>query len=199
MANICSNHLHIEGNKEDIAPLRKAITNQDPELLELFYWFTFTDEDYGLWDDTFTPEEESICLSFGSNWSFPGGHFESLVAEYPRLTFEAYSEEAAMEFFLKVTASDGLACCEDLTPLDYYTAMNEDFATERKSIEELSYDEFLKYALDNKDEIDLDFLWCYLEPRIIDRIKRKDLPLFIDREWHSEEDTEKFTTKLKGE
>ena len=199
MANICSNHVHIEGSAKDIAPLREAISNQDPELLGRFCWFAFTNGDYGLWNDCYTPEEESISLSFGSKWSFPGGPFESLVADYPRLSFEVYSEESATELFMKITASDGEAHLTYLTPLEYYTAMNEDFAKERRFVENPDYEEFLRHVLEDEVNDDLDHLWTYLDPLIINRIKKKDLPLFIDREWYSEENAEKFAQKLKGE
>jgi len=200
MANICSCNLHIEGNKETIASLTKKITDQNDQLIELFYWFEKAKNDYGMWEDTFTPEPESINLSFGCKWAFPCDEFENLVKEYPSLEFSGSFEESGCEVYGKVSASEGIAFFTNMTPLDYFTEFNEDFATERNYIEKLSYKEFLKYTLDNnKDENDLDWLWCYLEPFIIDRIERKDLPLFIDREWHSEEDTEKFTTKLKGE
>lgn len=199
MANICSCYLHIEGNKDIIASLTKKITDQDKELIELFDWLEKAENDWGMWEDTFTPEPESINLSFGCKWGFPCNEFENLVAEYPSLEFSGNYEESGCEVYGKVSASNGVAFFTDMEPLGYFTEFNEDFAAEREDIEKLPYDKFLQYVIDDEDTADLDWLWCYLDPLIIDRIKRKDLPLFIDKEWHSEEDTEKFTTKLKGE
>ena len=199
MANICSNHMHIEGNKEDIRPLAEAIRDQNPELLELFTWFEFTEGDYGLWEDTFTPEPESINLSFGSKWNFPFDAFNSLVATYPKLNFEAFWEEPGMQVFGKACADndhDPLSY-EILTPLDYYTEMNEDFAHERKCLTEMSYKEFISYVMD--DWSDNDLFYGYLEEGIIKRINIKDLPLFIGKEWISENTIGIIESRLKGD
>ena len=182
MANLCSNHMHIEGDKEDIAPLARAIRDQDKELLSIFCWFEFTDADYGLWENTFTPEQESINLSFGSKYRFPQ-YFDSLAEKYSRLTFEIYSEEPGMLIYEKITASNGTVHREDLGPMDYYTKMNEDFAHERKYLKEADYKEFLSYVLDDWDADEIEFVYHFLEKEIIERIETKDLPLFIGKEW----------------
>lgn len=197
MANICSNHLSISGNKENIASLTKKIMEQDKELLELFFWFEKTEWDYGMWKDTLNTEPESIDFSFGSKWAFPFDEFNNLVAAYPTLEFEGSYEESAMSIFGKVAASNGIASYTDIEPIDYYTEFNEDFAHERLSIKESRYNKFLKHVLEDENE-DLDHLWYYLEPLIIDRLKKEDLPLFINREWRSDDAKEKYLTKLKG-
>jgi len=196
MANICTNTLEITGSKEDIALFTKKITEQDKELLELFCWLEKTNSDYGMWEDSLNTEPDEIYLSFGSKWGFPDKEFNSLVAEYSRLNFKASWKEPGMEEFGKVSGSRGATSYTNLTPLDYYTEFNTDFFEEHQQIENLPYDKFLEYVAKFTTDYD-DYSYSYLEPLIIKRIKPKDLPLFIDKEWqHCEEE---FIKKLKGE
>ena len=198
MANLCSNYIEITGNKKDIASLGKKIEEQDTELLSLFYWFTLRNgNDYGMWEDTLAVDSDSIFFGFGSKYAPPLKAIESLAEKYPRLNFNGSYEESGCEVYGKFYGTEGEFTFTDMAPLEYFTEFNEDFAAEREFIEKSSYEDFLKHALEEETN-DLDYLWTYLDPLIIDRIKEKDLPLFIDREWYNEDDAEKFTEKLKG-
>lgn len=198
MANLCSNHMYITGPAEVIQDLARKIRDKDPNLLGLFPWFELTDNDYGLWKDTFIPEEKSINLSFGSKWYFPTGPFDCLVTKYPRLTFVVNSEEPGMEIFQKITASEGMAHTENLSPIDYYTETNEDFASERRTLKEIDYEKFKDYLL-NDWTSDKYFIYEYLEKEIVARIKDKDLPLFIGKEWLNSYTEELISQRLKKE
>ena len=177
MANICSNTLQITGNKEDIALFTKKITEQDKELIKLFTWLEYTDEDYGLWEESLETYSESISFSFGSQWCFPSKFSLGYCAS--RLLNSAHGswEEPGMENYGKVSN------CEytSLTPLEYYTEFNPDFFEERQQIENLPYDKFLGSI--EKNDSDDDYIYGYLEPLIIERIEKKDLPLFIEKKW----------------
>lgn len=193
MANLCSNYVAVIGNKKSISKLTKEIKNQDKKLLEIFPWFEFSDYDYGLWEDCFIPLEKHITLSFGSKWSFPFQEFKNLATNYPDLIFNARYEEPGMEIFGTVHAHAGEFDTTEMEPLKYYSEYNGAFAEELDCIETLPYDEFLKYV--EKFDEDEDFTFMYLTPLIIERIKKEDLPLFIDKFSHNK----LFTEKLKGE
>lgn len=191
MANLCSNYLEITGNEKDISIITKKIEKQNKNLIDIFPWFEFSKYNYGLWKDCFTPAKKSICLSFGSKWNFPFDELQNLVKHYPTLTFEAIYEEPSMEIFGKVHAKNNDYIETRMKPLEYFSEYNEDFATKRECIEELPYDEFLKYTLEF--DYEKDFTYPYLIPLIIERIKKEDLSLFVNK--FSQE--ELFLKKLK--
>jgi len=191
MANICTNEMEITGNKKDIATLNTKIDEQDEELLKLFCWFTDGGlSDYGAFFIQST--DESINVDFCSKWDFPVEALTNLGAAYPRLKFEAFYEEPAMDVFGKISCINGKVTNTFLTPLDYYSEYNEDFQAEREHIENLPYSELLSYTLQDDE-----YMYSYLDEIILKRIKDKDLPLFINYKWeHCEE---KFTSRLQGD
>lgn len=181
MANICTNAMEISGDEKEIAVLAKKIEDQDTELLELFTWFEITDGDYGLWNDTLQISSGYIDFSYGSKWGPPKDDFFNLVKKYPRLSFKSRFEEPASIVYGKMIGEEFIK----MSPLDYYTDYDQDFGEERLQIENLPYKEFLKY-IEEFDVLD-DWYYSFLIPLIVKRIKRKDLPLFIGKEWINNE------------
>jgi len=190
--------MSIEGSKEEILPLRELIDKQDKDLLALFPWFEFSDGgDYGIWEDCYTPEEESINISFGSKWSFPKDAFDTLVAKFPELVFEVSWEESGMDIYGKGSASEGLAHLEMITGLEYYLENNEDFAHEYKCLKEMPYEEFKNYILEDWEEEEIEHPFNFLEEMIVKRLKDRDLPLFLGKEWLSGNTSELIEARLK--
>ena len=188
MANLCFNFILISGSKNDIRALRIKIEKQDEILIDIFPWFKYTKYDYGLYEGTLAYTLTSISFSFGSKWCFPIDEFRNLIQRYPQLSFEGEFEESAMEIFGRFEAKGGSYNISNISPLDYYTDHYEDFKEEREYIETLPYEKFLKHVLetDYNDQED-SIPYCYLEPLILKKIKKKDLPLFVNYNWFNKE------------
>lgn len=179
MANLCTNRFYIYGNKKDISSMANKITNKDKKLLEICPHLELTNLDYGLYEDTFTPEEKSIFFIIGSKWSFPFQDLNNLINIYPDISFEITVAEPGMEIFQKIIGTEGHYEVSDISPIDYFAEVNEDFADEYNRIQDTPYDEFLKeYINISYYNEPLEFEQ-YLLPLIIKRIKNKDLPLFF--------------------
>ena len=182
MANLCTSRVEIHGDPKDIADLSEKISRQDKSLLEKCPHLEYSKYDYGLWEDTFTPESESILFTLGSKWNFPFQDLDNLMDEYPELNIEILSGEPGMDYYKKIIGHDKSYETYDLDPIDYFSEINEEFAEEYNHIQNAPYDEFLKEYVDvSYYNNSLEYA-DYLLPLIIKRIKQEDLPLFIANE-----------------
>lgn len=196
MANICSVNMSITGPEKELSKLANKIDKKSPALIRLFPWMEKTTYDYGLWEDTYNYNGESINLSFGCKWNFPDNEFGELARKYKKLSFKGTYEEPSMCIFGEFSAEEGSISITDMEGLDYFCLTNPDFAERVKKIRTLHYKRAIRYIQKYFEEDDDTYNLWYLEPVMLKRIHKKDLPLFIHCDWTNKE---AFTKVLKGE
>lgn len=197
MANLCSVNMTITGPEKELSKFAKKIERKSPALIRLFPWMEKTTYDYGLWKDTYNYDGENINFSFGCQWNFPDNEFGELARKYKKLSFKGTYEEPGMELFGEFSAEEGSISVTDMEGLDYFCLTDPDFAERVKKIRTLRYKRVIRYIQKYFEEKDDDtYNLRYLEPVMLERIQKKDLPLFIHCEW---DNRETFTKLLKGE
>lgn len=199
MANICSVNMSITGPEEELSKLANKIDKKSPALIRLFPWMEKTTDDYGLWEDTYNYNEKHINFSFGCKWNFPDNEFGELARKYKKLSFKGTYEEPGMCIFGKFSAEEGSIAVTDMEGFDYFCLTDPDFAEMVKKIRDtLPYKKVIRYIqkyFEEKDDDDT-YNLRYLESVMLERIQKKDLPLFIHCDW---DDVKTFTETLKGE
>lgn len=197
MANICSNYIHIFGNDEQLEALSKRLEEQDPELLKTVPNFTVcSTSDYGIYTLNDIRFEEEVSFYFGSKYICPLAAITNLSSEYPDLEFNLHFEEAGCEYYGEATISDGSCYENQMEEDEYLSKYNDKYIDTKALLESCSYEEFLRdYTHDNFFD---EYPFGYLDKIVVKRIKDKDLPFFMNREWNDKEAEEEYKRRLSG-
>lgn len=199
MSNICGNYLEISGSDNQLEALYKSLKAQEPALLETVPNFEINvKSDYCIYDeDSCTRDEDGdICLSFGSRNSPPLEEITSLSSEYPDLEFKLNYEEGGCCLFGEAFIQDGSCNENELEEREYCEKYNANYQEELEALNNCSYEEFLeKYTHDNFFD---EHPYAFIDRNIVDRIKQKDLPKFISREWMDNDAHEEYKRRLAG-
>lgn len=198
MANICSNHITISGDTAQLEALLKRLLDQDQALIETVPNFTIDDAN----DFTIQDREDiydncgEIYFHFGSKWNCPLEDIETLSTEYPDLEFNLTFEEGGNDYFGTAYIQNG-SCNETMMEaVEFIEEFHYDYISQRDEILEMPYSKFLKsYTHDNEFD---EFPFGYLDRHIVKRIKEKDLPKFINRNWYDKEAETEFKLRLAG-
>ena len=189
MANICSNSVVITGDKESLKKLRDLINRQDKSLFgetgicDHLESTSAPDIAYGLEDDLPLDGDGFLGLCITSKWAPPEKDFENLTKAFPKLNIEVTYEESAMAVYGKLVYEGGTKVLDQhQEEFDYLMENHEDFADTVEAIKELPYEEFRKDYIVDTEYKDSPEWMCYghiLEPLLLKRTRRADLPLLI--------------------
>ena len=198
MANICSNFIHISGDGDQLEALSKRLKEQDPELLKTVPNFTVsTTSDYGIYtinDVTF--EEEVVSFYFGSKNICPIAAIADLSIEYPGLEFDVHFDEPDCEYYGDALIMNGGYDENEMEEEEYLSKYNDEYIGTKALLESCSYEEFLRdYTHDNFFD---EHPFGYLDKIVVERIKDKDLPRFINRQWNDKDAEEEYKQRLSG-
>jgi hypothetical protein len=195
----------VSGDEKQLALLQSGIVGQDKELLKIFIWFEKGCY-YGLIQelDEIKEADGDINLDFTTKWSPPETSLLNLSKAYPLLHFNVQYEESGLdvygvlEYFGGECVSDKPMLCEE-----YLSEYDEEYIDCVEDIDKSEYKDFLSRYLDESIEtLQDDPQTCrfpaLIEKRILKRVKDKDLPLLIGHKWISEDNQEKFESRLKG-
>jgi len=182
-------------------------------------WDVNTNETY-FEDDTADDQERgSITYGFDTAWGPASDWFEAVVALFPKLSFEIKYQECGCDIYGVATGEEGSVSVKDMTKEEYLIEWNEEYTGYIEEIKNMSTDELVKYFSGVKDfnaclqddeewneELSEKYDWgdMYdfqsLDKYIVEKIDVKDLPLFMNVEWASDEAIVLFKERLsKGE
>jgi hypothetical protein len=201
MSNICECYLTITGDYKDLEVLYNRLMDQDPTILETVPNFRINPKsDYCISSKDFIilkPKPNRMTISFCGRNLPPLEELSDLSSEYPELNFHLIYEEPGNEIFGEATISDGGYYNNEMEERAFMEAHNGGYKEERKSILELPYDEFVKEYTHGKFFEEHPYGWLDLD--IVNRIKDKDLPLFINRQWMDSDAERIFKARLAGD
>jgi hypothetical protein len=190
MANICCSYVHINVADEDsdehdgdLDRLYQAIDKQDPDLLKACPHLT-KNEAYGL-VSCGQEEEGEVNLDLSSKWSPPEEDLIELSHRYPALKFVVNYEEPGNSVYGEQEYQDGQKTLDDeMGVVEYLREYHEEFRKECEYVEHLSFKKAVEYILDASELADprYDDL---IESVALARVKDKDLPLLINKEWRT--------------
>lgn len=198
MANICTNYLTISGDTSQREALLKRLLDQDQALLDTVPNFTIDNaNDFSINDrEDIYDNCGEIYFHFGSKWNCPLEDLETLSTEYPDLEFNVRFDEGGADYYGTAFIQDG-SCNETMMEaVDYIEAYQVDYIEERDEMLEMSYDKFLE-SYTHGNEFD-EYPFGYIDRHIVKRIKKKDLPKFINRKWFDDEAEAEFKRRLAG-
>lgn len=198
MANICGNDIVISGDMDQLEALSKRLSDQDPALLQTVPNFTIcSTSDYTINESAdVSCDCGVISFYFGSKWSCPLEAITELSKEYPNLMFELSFEESAMDYFGTATISNGGCNENSMGELDYIEQYNEEYIDQLSTLNNLTYEEFVKtYTHDNFFD---EHPFGYIDRAVVKKIKDEDLALFINREWFDDNAHEEYKRRLAG-
>ena len=136
-------------------------------------------------------------LSFDTAWSPPCQWLETTARLFPSLKFTLWYGEGGAGFWGKCNfwTEEGVTEHEEteLSEHDWNMEWDADYREEYEHITEGDYQEVLEDYTEEGAELN----YSCLAPFLLERIKKDDLPLFLNFEWYGEEDT--FEKLLKGE
>lgn len=189
-----------------VLSFNKAVP-QPPEILATLddpskdAWYEWRCAHWGckwdLGDITFENSDEQLRYVFSTAWSPPAAWLAAVAPKYPTLEFElVYSEEGNDVFGMVSAYGDQF---EDLsyTEEEFREQHDPDYIAQVRFIKKLPYKKLiLTYSDPESSFTDLQpSHYQYLDKHILARIKDKDLPLFVNREWHCKD---AFEARLKG-
>ena len=142
MPNWCSNYLDIVGEDDDIKAFRKEAIDVHPTLGDetlsfqklkpmperlngtAMGWYDWRCEHWGVkWEPTdcdITDDEGGIFFAFDSPWGPPLKLLETVIEQYPKLSFSLEYEEWGMDFYGTFEAQEG-----KVTKNESYEGINE--------------------------------------------------------------------------
>ena len=196
MANICSNHLEVTGDQEQLEALHKSLIDQDPALLKTVPNFTISNScDYSINSGEYiTFNDDVLCIDFGSKWNSPLDEIEELSNQYPDLVFEINFEECGNEVFGKAFIKNGSSDITEMEEIPYLEEFNSLYIMELEDLNNCTYEQFLeKYTHDN---FFIEHPFGYIDRCVVARIEKKDLPKFINRQWFDEKAENEYKRRL---
>lgn len=199
MANLCNNYCEISGSDDQLEALWKRLIDQDAALLRVVPNFTIQESsDYCIYgEDCITRDQDGdICISFGSKWNCPLDGITSLSVEYPDLEFNFRFDEGDNDYYGTASIIDGSCTETEMEEVDYIEAFHVDYIDQRDSMLKLNYDEFVKsYTHDNFFD---EYPFGCIDRHVVKRIKDKDLPKFLNRQWFDDEAEQEYKGRLSG-
>jgi hypothetical protein len=188
----------ISGNTAQSEALLKRLLDQDPTLLATVPNFTIGGAiDYTIQDreDIFNNCGE-LSFQFGSKWDCPLEEIKALSTEYPALTLNARFEERGCEYYGTAYIQNGSCNVSMMEAVDFMEAYHFDYIEQRDKMLDMSYEKFLKsYTHDNVFD---EYPFGYIDRHIVKRIKKNDLPKFINRQWYDNKAEEKYKHRMAG-
>jgi hypothetical protein len=185
--------------------LRDLINSQDKSLLgetgicDHFESTSAPGIAYGLEDSLPLDGTGPIGVCVTSKWAPPTGDFTNLAEAFPKLTIEVDYEEPGNMVYGKLVFESGRKVLDkSQKEFDYLMENNEDFADTVEAIKNSDYKDFKKdYVIgtEYKESPEWSTWGHILEPLVLKRTRRTDLPLLIGKLDYCEELLEE---KLKG-
>lgn len=193
MANLCACDLTITGPKVELDRFKKALEEQDKDLLSKCCWLEKHNEFYGsvLKEDAFEWDDQ-ISFPMDTKWSPPLQKLAVVSKDYPGLTFEIRWEEGGNQVYGTATILDGTCNSTDMTAHEYHSTYTEEYAEALYTLQHSSWEEAKKLDYFDDDGP----LWGLLEPFFVRAIPVEELPLYINREWTTSEATEIFKKRF---
>lgn len=196
MANICSNKLTIKGCAHVVKDLYKRLLTHSQRGEHLINLTAIADPNPARIYTVCYADHQRGCLSlsFDSAWSPPTDWLTDISLRYPGLTFNLLHEEGGNDEYGEIDWFFDEYGEQQINELEYtkhewLLITDPIYVGEYKKVTEGDYDEFIKGYRDpgSFDDLFTDNTET-LKESILKRIKREDLPLFINHDWEGLKD-----------
>lgn len=206
MPNWCSNYLEISGKKETLLKFKNKASGKGKGLS--FNNFVPIPNESTInksrkawgtkWDasDVYVSMNNTLNYSFSTAWSPPIQFLISVSTLYPHLKFKMSSEEPGCEIYFEIIIEDGFIKENYLSEEEYKVKYDENYSYYLNDIKQCSYKKIIKSLIQNEEDNGENY--HLLEVHALNRVKNKDLPLFIGRDWLNG-DSKKIFEKRIGE
>ena len=214
MPNWCNNYVEIDGNKGTLQRIKNKIKGKGnvealslnsiiplPKILEDKGWYQWRLDNWGTkWDieGAFLDESEnSLGYGFDSAWGPPIEAFITLSMQFPTVEIKMEYDEGGCELYGELILKGGdVRKDEEYTYEEWLEAKDGDYRKMKDFILSMPP----KDIGDNLKEIqECIEMYSPLEKYLVNRIEHKDLPLYINYEWHDSENEERYTERMKDE
>jgi len=140
-------------------------------------------------------EGKTLRYEFSSPWNSPQSWFEKAVEIFPTLELSLYSQYESCEECSKVWNEGTIVYDLEMSAHDFKMELWEKYRKLVDFITNGDYEEVIKHC-SNVDYV-IDIAGSEPEGLLLNRIKREDLPLFVNYPWEHNKDL--FNKRIKGE
>jgi hypothetical protein len=214
MPNWCNDSLTVTGPRPDLDAFIKAAKGKDDgKKLDLCFnslvpipaekeWYDWNIENWGTkWEPdsvSFNDEGTRLDYSFATAWCPPLELLQKVSAKFPTLEFVIIFDESGNGSYGKYIFKNGKFDGKDYTEEEYLQRYDEEYQNELERVEEATREEVLRY-FSGEVSLEDDFPHYYLiEPKLLKKLKKKDLPLIMDYDWQSEKAKKIYNRRLTG-